>query len=52
MHELYATLKSLWVVWFTALFIGIVLWAYWPRRKAEMEDHAQIPLRDDERKRT
>ncbi|MDH3233899.1 MAG: cbb3-type cytochrome c oxidase subunit 3 [Alphaproteobacteria bacterium] len=47
MQEFYAALKSLWVVWFMAVFVGIVIWAYWPRRKAEMEDHAQIPLRDD-----
>jgi cytochrome c oxidase cbb3-type subunit 4 len=48
MQDLYATLKSLWVVWFMALFVGIVIWAYWPKRKAEMEDHGQIPLRDDD----
>jgi len=47
MQELYSTLKSLWVVWFMAIFVGIVIWAYWPKRKAEMDDHAQIPLRDD-----
>ena len=31
MQEFYATLKSLWVVWFMALFVGIVVWAYWPK---------------------
>jgi cytochrome c oxidase cbb3-type subunit IV len=51
MQEIYATLKSLWVVWIAAVFVGIVVWAYWPRRKAAMEDHARIPLRDDEMKR-
>ena len=47
MDGFYEVLRSLWVVWLMALFIGIVAWVYWPKRKREMEDHAQIPLRDD-----
>jgi cytochrome c oxidase cbb3-type subunit 4 len=41
------TLRSLWVVWLMALFVGIVAWVYWPKRKGEMEEHGRIPLRDD-----
>jgi cytochrome c oxidase cbb3-type subunit IV len=48
MDTFYEALRSLWVVWLMALFIGIVAWVYWPRRKREMEDHGRIPLRDDD----
>jgi cytochrome c oxidase cbb3-type subunit 4 len=41
-------LRSLWVVWLTLLFLGIVVWVYWPKRKGEMERHGEIPLRDDD----
>lgn len=30
------------------LFLGIVAWAYWPTRKRKLQEHGQIPLRDDE----
>ena len=29
------------------VFIGIVIGAYWPSRKAEMERRGRIPLEDD-----
>jgi cbb3-type cytochrome oxidase subunit 3 len=45
--ELYPLLRSLWTVWFFALFVGIVAWTLWPKRKTQLEEHAQIPLRDD-----
>jgi cytochrome c oxidase cbb3-type subunit 4 len=45
--ELYAVLKSLWVMWFMGLFIGIVAWAMWPSRRRTLEEHARIPLRGD-----
>lgn len=45
--ELLALLRSLWVVWFMALFLGIVGWALWPGNRRRLEDHGQIPLRDD-----
>jgi cytochrome c oxidase cbb3-type subunit 4 len=48
MAEFYAWLKSLWVVWLIVIFVGIVVWAYWPKRKAEMDDHAKIPFREDD----
>jgi cbb3-type cytochrome oxidase subunit 3 len=48
--ELYGFLRQLWVVWLLLIFAAIVAWAFWPstRRKREMEDHARIPLRDEE----
>jgi cytochrome c oxidase cbb3-type subunit IV len=47
MAELYATLKSLWVVWLMGVFLAIAIWAYWPRNKQRFEAHARIPLDDD-----
>ena len=40
--------RSIWVVWMMGLWLGIVLWAYWPKRKGKLDDYANIPLRDDE----
>lgn len=39
-----------WSLWLMALFLGIVVWAFWPsrRRSKEMHDHAMIPFREDE----
>ena len=47
LDALYGALRSLWTLWFMALFIGIVTWTFWPRRKQQLEDQATIPLRDD-----
>lgn len=44
LYEFFAPIK---VLWFMALFIGIVVWAYWPRRRDKLEAHARIPLDDD-----
>jgi cbb3-type cytochrome oxidase subunit 3 len=41
--RLHAPLSALMLV----LFCAIVAWAYAPRRRAQMEDSARIPLRDD-----
>ncbi len=46
--DAYDLLRPLWVVWLMLIFLGIVVWAYWPKRKAEMDDHAQIPFREDD----
>lgn len=46
--SLFPLLRSLWVVWFMALFLGIVGWALWPSRREKMEEHGRIPLREDE----
>lgn len=44
---LYRLLSSIWVVWLTAVFVGIVVWVMWPRRKAAFEEHGRIPFHDD-----
>lgn len=36
------------LLYFLALFIGVVAYAYWPRNKSKFDRAAQIPLRDDE----
>jgi cytochrome c oxidase cbb3-type subunit IV len=46
-QQIWSFAASLWVVWFFVLFIGIIVWAFWPKRRKQLEDHAQIPLRDD-----
>lgn len=48
MEWFYALASSLWVVWFTVLFTGIVTWAYWPSKRKALEEHRYIPLRDDD----
>jgi cytochrome c oxidase cbb3-type subunit 4 len=45
---IYPLLRSAWVVWFMALFIGIVAWAFWPSRRRKFEELGRIPLRDEE----
>jgi|TARA_R110002072_G_scaffold517_15_gene3209 cytochrome c oxidase cbb3-type subunit 4 len=47
--EIYLFLREFWVVWLMAIFIGIFAYAFWPSRarKAQMQEHANIPFRDD-----
>ena len=40
-------IRSLWVVWLMALFLGIVVWVMWPKRKKRLESYGRIPLDDD-----
>lgn len=40
-------ISSLWVVWMTVLFLGIITWVYWPRNRTRLNDAALIPFRDD-----
>jgi cytochrome c oxidase cbb3-type subunit 4 len=48
MDDVIAALKSFWLLWLIALFVGIVAWAYAPRRKRRLQDHGSIPLRDED----
>ncbi len=48
MQEFYEFVRSAWVIWMMALFIGIVVWVLWPSRRRKYRDAAQIPLKDDE----
>ncbi|HWA42199.1 MAG TPA: cbb3-type cytochrome c oxidase subunit 3 [Hypericibacter adhaerens] len=43
-HEFFAPIR---VVWFALIFIGIVVWAYWPRNRSKFDKIARIPLEDD-----
>ena len=40
------TLRSLWVVWFFVLFIGMLWFVMRPSKKAYYQSQADIPLRD------
>ncbi|MGE0424727.1 MAG: cbb3-type cytochrome oxidase subunit 3 [Reyranellaceae bacterium] len=40
-------LRSLWTVWFFAVFIGLVISALLPKRRAQYDHTARIPLNDD-----
>jgi cytochrome c oxidase cbb3-type subunit 4 len=35
------------LVFFVALFLGVVIYAYWPGNKKRFEKDAQIPLKRD-----
>ena len=48
MAEVYALIKSLWLVWCVLLFAAIVAWVFWPGRKDRLEAHGLIPLEDDD----
>ena len=38
-------LKQFWGIWLMALFVGIVVWVFWPSRRKQMEDDPRIPFR-------
>lgn len=50
MLDLAEALYPVWVMLFMGIFIAIVVWAFWPsrRQKRRMEDHADIPFRNDD----
>lgn len=33
---------------FTLTFLGITLWAYWPKNKDALQAHRLIPLQDED----
>ncbi|HWT09607.1 MAG TPA: cbb3-type cytochrome c oxidase subunit 3 [Roseomonas sp.] len=45
--DLLPTLRSLWVVWFFVLFLGMLWFVLRPSKKGYYESQADIPLRDD-----
>ncbi len=49
MQELVGDLRSIWFLWLTVLFLGIVFWTLRPKNKG-LEAHGAIPLRDDDEK--
>ena len=36
-------------IYFTLLFIAVLVYALWPRSKARFQDAARIPLEEDDR---
>jgi cytochrome c oxidase cbb3-type subunit IV len=45
---IHAWASALWPLWLMILFLAIVAWVYWPKRKAELEKQGRIPLRNDD----
>jgi cbb3-type cytochrome oxidase subunit 3 len=45
--ELTSWLRPYVSVWVLIVFVGILGWVYWPRRRAVYDNAATIPLRDD-----
>ena len=45
---LYAVAAPLWTLLVIAIFVGIFIWAYWPRNRAQFDSYARIPLDGDE----
>lgn len=48
LQDLSVFLRQFWGPWLMIIFIGIIVWAYWPRNKGRFQNDAMIPLRDDE----
>jgi cytochrome c oxidase cbb3-type subunit IV len=48
MSETYGWILSLWQLWLFALFIAIVVWVFWPKRKQRLERQGEIPLKNDD----
>jgi cbb3-type cytochrome oxidase subunit 3 len=40
-------LRPVLLVLMLIIVLGIAVWSYWPSRRAQFEDRAMIPLRDD-----
>jgi cytochrome c oxidase cbb3-type subunit 4 len=45
---IYPTLRSIWVVWFFLLFVGMVLWVMRPSKRRDYERAGEIPLLEDD----
>jgi cytochrome c oxidase cbb3-type subunit 4 len=47
MESVLSWVYSLWLLWLVLLFVGIVVWVFWPGRKRKLEEHGRIPLDED-----
>jgi cytochrome c oxidase cbb3-type subunit 4 len=47
-EEVLSFTRSWDAVYFTAMFLVALAYAYWPKNKARFERAAQLPLKDDE----
>lgn len=45
--DIYTFAREWWVVWFMALFLGIIIWAFLPSKKDEFEKASKLPLEED-----
>ena len=43
-----ASFHTWWTIALLAIFVGIVIWAWSGRRKADFDEAARIPLEDDD----
>ena len=41
------TLRPIALIAGIAVFVGLVVYVFWPRRKREVEAHGQIPFKED-----
>lgn len=48
LSDLLPLFRTLWVVWFFVLFLGMLWFVLRPSKKQHFEAQADIPLRDDE----
>ncbi len=46
-EDLYHLANTLWPLWGTILFLGIVAYVFWPSNRKKFERYGQIPLEDD-----
>jgi cytochrome c oxidase cbb3-type subunit 4 len=48
LSDLLPLFRTLWVVWFFVLFLGMLWFVLRPSKKKHFEAQADIPLRDDD----
>ena len=48
LSDLLPLIRSLWVVWFFVLFLGMLWFVLRPSKRKHYESQADIPLRDDD----
>ncbi|MCC7347729.1 MAG: cbb3-type cytochrome c oxidase subunit 3 [Variibacter sp.] len=47
-YKLFAEFAQTWgLLYFVAVFLAVVLYAFWPSRKEKFEEAARMPLRED-----
>jgi cytochrome c oxidase cbb3-type subunit 4 len=42
-----ALVTTVWTPVFVAIFVAIIAYAFWPRNKAEFDEAARLPLREE-----
>jgi cytochrome c oxidase cbb3-type subunit 4 len=50
-YETLASFAQTWgLLYFVAIFVGVVIYAYTPKNKAKFDEAARVILRDEEKK--